>query len=141
MTKKRKQYVIDGGMVDLDDAGYKWRIGEEIVINGKKVIITKLGVAALNRELSRMTPTAPAIPPGLGEALIVLFAPKNRVDAVVGDLTERFAEESAAKGQGRAKLLFWARVSRSIGPLLWIKIRNAGLFAFILELGRRLIGS
>lgn len=87
------------------------------------------------------TPPAPPTPPGLGEALIVLFSPKNRVDAVLGDLTERFAEEGAAKGQRRAKLLFRTRVLRSIGPLLWIKIRNAGLFAFLLELGRRLIGS
>src|SRR5947208_2865191 len=44
-------------------------------------------------------------PPALGEALLVLFCPKNRVDAVLGDLEERFHEH--IKGQRRAKLLYW----------------------------------
>jgi hypothetical protein len=80
-------------------------------------------------------------PPGLAEAVVVLFGPKRRVDAILGDLTERFNEELAQKGLKRARLLFWARVLRSIGPLLWAKIRKAGVFVTICEIGRRFIGS
>jgi hypothetical protein len=80
-------------------------------------------------------------PPGLAEALVVLFGPKRRVDAILGDLTERFNEELAQKGLKRARLLFWARVLRSIGPLLWAKIRKFGVFVTIYEIGRRFIGS
>jgi hypothetical protein len=80
-------------------------------------------------------------PPALGDLLIGLFAPKNRVDAVLGDLAERFAAETKTKGMRRAKLLFWARVTRSVGPLLLVKVRNGGFYAFLVELGRRLVGS
>lgn len=86
------------------------------------------------------TPDKPILIPSAGEALIVLFAPKNRVDAIVGDLSERFAEDLEAKGERRAKLLFWARVTRSIGPLLLAKIKRAGWLAVVLEIGRRWIG-
>jgi hypothetical protein len=81
------------------------------------------------------------MPPAIGEALIVLFCPNNRVDAVMGDLAERFSEEAEAKGEKRAKLLFWARAVRSVGPLPWVKVRNGGLWAMLFEIGRRLIGS
>ncbi|MFH0302837.1 permease prefix domain 2-containing transporter [Bradyrhizobium sp. 31Argb] len=93
---------------------------------------------------SRSTVNQPEIkkrtnPPGFGEALVVLFAPKDRIDAVLGDLSEHFVEEVAEKGLGRAKLLFWVRVARSIGPLFWMKVRNLGLVAALFEFGRRFI--
>jgi hypothetical protein len=83
--------------------------------------------------------TKPSSPPAIGEALIEMLAPRRRVDAISGDLAERFAEESVAKGERRAKLLFWARVLRSVGPLLWVKIRNGGIVAMIVEIGHRWI--
>lgn len=83
----------------------------------------------------------PQVPPGLAEAIVVLFGPKRRVDAILGDLTERFNEEIVQKGSKRARLLFWARVVRSVGPLFLAKIRKAGLFVVIYEFGRRFIGS
>lgn len=89
--------------------------------------------------LSTSVGERPHLPPGLGEALIVLLAPKNRVDPQLGDLAERFAEDVSEKGRRRAKLLYWARVLRSVCPLLWTKVRNAGLLAVVLELGRRWI--
>jgi hypothetical protein len=76
-------------------------------------------------------------PPVLGEALLVLFCPKNRARYVMGDLEELFHEDLKTKGQRRAKLLYWAAVLRSIGPLLWVKVRKAGLIALVLEIGRR----
>jgi hypothetical protein len=83
---------------------------------------------------------SPQLPPAIGEALVVLFCSRNRVDAVMGDLEERFNEEVAAKGERRARLLYWARVLRSIGPLLLVKIRHAGILAAIFEIGRRWSG-
>jgi len=80
------------------------------------------------------------LPPTMGEALLVLFCPKNRVDAVIGDLEERFHEHIKSKGKRRARLLYWAAVLRSIGPVLWIKLRRAGLIALLLEIGRRWSG-
>lgn len=80
------------------------------------------------------------LPPGSGEVLITLFAPKNRIDALLGDLAECFAEDVEVRGEQRAKLLYWARVTRSIGPLLWTKIKRAGWLAIVFEIGRRWIG-
>jgi hypothetical protein len=80
------------------------------------------------------------LPPGAGEVLITLFAPKNRIDALLGDLAESFAEDVEVKGEQRAKLLYWAGVVRSIGPLFWTKIKRAGWLAAVFEIGRRWIG-
>jgi hypothetical protein len=43
------------------------------------------------------------------------------------------------RGNRRAKLLYWAAVLRSIGPLLWVKLRRAGLIALLIDIGRRWI--
>jgi hypothetical protein len=77
------------------------------------------------------------VPPAIGEALIALFCTRNRVDAVMGDLEERFHEQVRSKGERRAILLYWAGVLRSIGPLLWVKVRKAGFIALLFEIGRR----
>jgi hypothetical protein len=87
------------------------------------------------------TPRAQPGPSVLAEALVVLFGPKRRVDAILGDLTERFNEDCAAKGVRHAQLLSWTRVLRSIGPLLWARIRNAGVIAVVFEIGHRWMGS
>jgi hypothetical protein len=79
-------------------------------------------------------------PPALGEALIVLFCSKNRARYVMGCLEENFHEHIRTKGKRRAKLLYWAAVLHSIGPLLWVKLRRAGLIALLLEIGRRWSG-
>jgi hypothetical protein len=79
-------------------------------------------------------------PPALGEALLVLFCPKNRARHVMGDLEEIFHEDIKTKGKRRAKLLYWAAVLRSIGPLLWVKVRSAGLIALLVDIGRRWSG-
>ena len=83
---------------------------------------------------------AALLPPAMGEALVVLFCPKNRARYVMGCLEENFHEDIRTKGQRRAKLLYWAAVLRSIGPLLWVKLRRAGLTALLLEIGRRWSG-
>jgi hypothetical protein len=78
---------------------------------------------------------AARLPPALGEALLLLFCSKNRARHVMGDLEEIFHEDIKTKGKRRAKLLYWAAVLRSIGPLLWVKLRRAGLIALLLEIG------
>ena len=79
-------------------------------------------------------------PPFLGEWLLVLFCPGKRATHVRGDLRENFNEDIKINGKRRAKLLYWAAVLRSIGPLLWVKLRRAGLTALLLEIGRRWSG-
>lgn len=79
-------------------------------------------------------------PPVLGEALLALFCPKNRARHVMGCLEEIFHEDIKTKGKRRAKLLYWAAVLHSIGPLLCVKVRKAGLIALLLEIGRRWSG-
>ena len=83
---------------------------------------------------------AALLPPPIGEALVVLFCPKNRARYVMGCLEENFHEDIRTKGKSRAKLLYWAAVLHSIGPLLWVKLRRAGLVALLLEIGRRWSG-
>jgi hypothetical protein len=83
---------------------------------------------------------AALLPPPIGEALVVLFCPKNRARYVMGCLEENFHEDIRTKGKRHAKLLYWAAVLRSIGPLLWVKLRRAGLIALLLEIGRRWSG-
>jgi hypothetical protein len=94
-----------------------------------------------NARVVTIDDNVPTMVPAIGEALITLFCAKNRVDAVLGDLAERFADEVVVKGKKRAKLLFWVRVVRSLGPLLWTKVRKAGFLAILFEIGRRWIGS
>jgi hypothetical protein len=81
-----------------------------------------------------------ASPPALGEILIVLLCPKNRVQAILGDLAEQFKSNVENRGVRRANLLYLAQVVRSC-PLLVTKIRNTGFWLFVVELGRRWIGS
>jgi hypothetical protein len=81
-----------------------------------------------------------ASPPALGELMIVLLCPKNRAQAVLGDLAEQFGRDVAQKGVNRAHLLYLARALRSC-PLLIAKIRHTGFWLFVIELGRRFIGA
>jgi hypothetical protein len=118
--------------------------GEHTSIEGTfgdiKTLYQHVGIRALLADPATSMARAPeqlSKPPAFGEALIVLFCPKNRIEAVMGDLEERFTEELASKGERRARLLYWARVIRSIGPLLGVKIRRAGILAALFEIGRR----
>jgi hypothetical protein len=58
----------------------------------------------------------------------------------MGCLEELFHEDIKTKGKRRAELLYWAAVLRSIGPLLLVKVREAGFIALLLEIGRRWSG-
>jgi hypothetical protein len=116
-------------------------IGRDIGISADRDLPTfhaeMVKIEALEDEAHALAEKEVILPPAIGEALLVLFSPKNRADAVMGDLEERFNEEVNAKGAKRARLLYWARVLRSVGPLLWVKIRHAGILAALFEIGRR----
>jgi hypothetical protein len=99
---------------------------------GPKVIVYPARVILEVKE-----PTAYQNAPAIAEALLVLFCPRNRIDALMGDLEERFHEHIRMKGKRRAKLLYWAAVLRSIVPLLWVKVRKAGWIALLFEIRRR----
>jgi hypothetical protein len=79
-------------------------------------------------------------PPRLGEALLLLFCRSDLADAVAGDLQEKFDADIRNVGLRRAKFRYWIRVVRSVGPLIFARLRNWGLFAAALEYGRRKIG-
>jgi hypothetical protein len=76
----------------------------------------------------------------LGEMLLLMFCPRIRARHVMGDLEEIFNDDVKAKGQRRADLLYWCGILRSIGPLLWTKLRRAGLIALLVEITRRWSG-
>jgi hypothetical protein len=78
-----------------------------------------------------------AKPPAVGELLLVLFSPKNKVNAVMGDLEERFHEHVITKGKRRAIQLYWMGVLSSIWPLLLAKIRKARVFGERFPSGHR----
>jgi hypothetical protein len=154
MTKKRKQHrIAHRKVIKVDEIHWTNEGGISVVwgnASGDNVVwSTPAGISA-DRDLpilypkgmTVLTDSAPlekevVAPPATGEFLIELFCTKNRVDAVMGDLAERFHEHVRSKGERRAELLYWAGVLRSIGPLLWVKVRKAGLIALLLEIGHR----
>jgi hypothetical protein len=80
------------------------------------------------------------LPPKFGEGLLLLFCNSDLADAIAGDLQERFEADIRGAGFRRAKFRYWMRVLKSVGPLIFSRIRNLGLFAAALEYGRRKIG-
>jgi hypothetical protein len=97
---------------------------------------------SMNTEATTSSTDLPPQPIGvaLGEMLLVLFCPRNRARHVTGDLEEIFHNDVKRKGQRRANLLYWSAILRSVGPLLWVKLRKAGFIALVLEIGRRWSG-
>ncbi len=81
----------------------------------------------------------PSIPPAFAQFLIIIVSPSKRASAILGDLQEEF-DRDLSMGVERARLLYWARCLRSLGPLLVTKIKRAGIIAAVIELGRRILG-
>jgi hypothetical protein len=85
--------------------------------------------------------TAVKSPPGLAEFLLVLLGPRNELGvSMVGCFAEQFALDCHAFGYERACKLYWAETLRSIMPAICTRIRRWGVFAIILEYGRRILG-
>jgi hypothetical protein len=79
-------------------------------------------------------------PPAISEFLLSLFGPKDRVDSMLGDLEERFHSDLETVSAKRARWRYRGRVWRSLGPLIFNKLRSLGFFAFVLEVCRRKFG-
>jgi hypothetical protein len=82
---------------------------------------------------------SPTKPPFIGEWLITLVTPSRKADAILGDMEERFQRELAERSLTMARLLYWARVTRSVGPLALTSIKKAGWIAAVAEVFRRFI--
>jgi hypothetical protein len=90
--------------------------------------------------VSTASSVSTASPPPLTEFLFGLLGPKARVDSMLGDLEEHFHADCESIGDSRARWRYRRRVWRSLGPLIFHKLKNWGFLAFVLELGRRKIG-
>jgi hypothetical protein len=85
-------------------------------------------------------PRPPASPPAVSEFLFSLFGPKDRIDSMLGDLEELFHSDLEAGNARRARWRYRGRVWRSLGPLIFNKLKNWGFFAFVFEICRRKVG-
>lgn len=92
---------------------------------------------ALARDNALDLPKQIAAPPASAEWLLTLLLKRHRVDALLGDLEELFHRDCGARGDRRARWLYWARVLRSVAPLLWSAIKKAGIFAAVADVARR----
>lgn len=83
-------------------------------------------------------------PPRLAENLFSAFAPKKSADAQLGDLQEIFQENVKRFGLERARRMYWIRISREIGPLLFQKLKRLvkrwGIIALLIDYGRTKLG-
>jgi hypothetical protein len=71
-------------------------------------------------------------PPPWAEFLLELFAAKKTRDALLGDYNEEFHKNCMEPGGvARARRIYWAGVLRSLTPLIWSKVRHAGLFGLV----------
>jgi hypothetical protein len=135
-----------GPVLWVSEAGepVKWPIGNgggrDIGISAEPKFIIYQSKVTIEVKEPTADENAARLTPALGEALLVLFCPKNRARHMMGDLEEIFHEDIKTKGKRRAKLLYWAAVLRSIGPLLRVRVRKAGLIALLFEIGRRWSG-
>ena len=71
--------------------------------------------------------------PALPEFVVALLSDPKKADAILGDLNERLHSEATDPlvGPRRARMRYWARTLRSIGPLLWRAIKKAGIFGAV----------
>jgi len=95
---------------------------------------------AQRERLDELDDTSDTNPPGLAQFLARLLSPKEHGETILGDLQEIFQRDCKAFGRRRARLLYWSGTIRSVGPLVFTKLRNWGLFAAVIEYGRRKIG-
>ena len=76
-------------------------------------------------------------PPKLAESLLAALLKPAHADALIGDLNERFADESEKFGRPRAVRLYWARTLRSLWPLLVRAISKASKWGAVIDAVRR----
>jgi len=94
----------------------------------------------LGRMLLGKSPATGALdPPSIAEFLVAAIIPKNRRDAILGDLDERFARDRSEFGGSRARLRYWGYVISSLLPLLWSRTKKIRALAY-LAAARKILG-
>jgi hypothetical protein len=79
-----------------------------------------VGVMAWPKEsLKRRTGANGQRPPRNAEFLLCLVCPKDKCDALVGDLEERYPSMCQKFGEDRARLWYWWQVIRCLAPLIF----------------------
>jgi hypothetical protein len=79
-------------------------------------------------------------PPAFAHFLLRVAIGSKLTEELLGWIEERYHLDLEKFGPRRANLLFWSQTLRSIGPLMWQKVRNWGIFAALVEYSRRKIG-
>jgi hypothetical protein len=94
----------------------------------------------LGRMLLGKSPATGSLdPPSVAEFLAAAIIPKNRRDAILGDLDERFARDCSEFGAKRARLRYWGYVISSAVPLLWSRTKKIRALAY-LAATRKILG-
>jgi hypothetical protein len=73
----------------------------------------------------------PSNPPGVAEVILGLVTSDKMREAVRGDYEEEFHANCIKIGRDRARRMYWAGVLHSALPLVWNKVREAGIFGLL----------
>jgi hypothetical protein len=79
-------------------------------------------------------------PPPLAELVISFLAPKNSVQAQLGDLQEMFQKNADRFGERQARRKYWKQVAVSLAPLIWKWLKRIGFFTFVVDYFRSKLG-
>jgi hypothetical protein len=80
-------------------------------------------------------------PPFAAEWLLKLLTPRQQVDALLGDLQERYNLDLRERGRKQAMWLYWASAFNSIGPLVIRYCERWGVFMALASVVRRIFSA
>lgn len=85
---------------------------------------------------------APATPPAMPEFFLAMLLPSDTAAAMLGDFSERFAVEASDPkiGERNARVRYWGRALRSVGPLTWACLKRLGVIALVINAIKRFAG-
>jgi len=63
-------------------------------------------------------------PPAFGEKVLSFLLSEEYSEEVIGDLAELFNEHGQQSGLRKARIWYWAQITRSAAPLLQLKLSN-----------------
>lgn len=84
--------------------------------------------------------TGTLAPPAFAERVISFLAPKNSVQALLGDLHEMFRKNADRLGEQEARRKYRMQVAASLVPLLWHWLKRIGFFTVLVDYFRSKLG-
>jgi len=84
--------------------------------------------------------TSTIAPPAFAELVISFLAPKNSVQALLGDLHEMFRKNADRLGQREARRKYRIQVAVSLAPLIWQWLKRIGFFTVLVDYFRSKLG-